>query len=184
MGPGPGLGGRRRARLCPLLTSHPAQPPPISLGAREGASGGPESCGSGRTVQPSHPALQGVPVRAHPHPDGDREESEGDGGLGAAVPQEELLGRRAVPLVGQEAETQEPGACPEDWGRRREERGRGERFRKGCWAWKGPLPPASVRRAAGVELHCPQPQVAVYISINSNKIQNNSAPPGQCGSVV
>lgn len=60
-----------------------------------------------------------------PHPDEDGEESEGDGGLDTAAPQEELSGRRMMPLVGQEAESHEPNACPEGWGVEGEKRGRG-----------------------------------------------------------
>lgn len=54
----------------------------------------PESPG----VQPSQSTLERG--RACPHPDRDREESKGNGCPGAAVPQEEVLGIRALPLAG------------------------------------------------------------------------------------
>lgn len=47
---------------------------------------------------PAHPGVG--PGRACPHPDRDGEERKGNGCLGAAVPQEEVLGLRMLPLAG------------------------------------------------------------------------------------
>ena len=117
---------------------------PICQGVREGAGGGPGELCDGADVVTSSPPhacpAQGARGEAPPHPDEDGEEGEGDGSLGAAAPQEELLGWRVLPLVGQEAEPQEPDAYPVDWGRRREERWDGgweSWLRKGCQAGKG-----------------------------------------------
>ena len=127
-----------------------------------------------------------------PHPDEDGEESEGDGGLDAAAPQEELSRRRTLPLVGQEAESHGPNACPEGWGVEGEKRGGGGGVRWGERAQEGRLGsccglslPAGRKTPPGVgcAVHygARQPLAAFYVSLNqkfqSIKIEFKKIPP-------
>lgn len=117
----PGVGGRRGAgageglvtSVLPKAGSKDRLLPPLPR-VTEGILRGPGELEGSSPLTP-RPA-EGARGGAHPHPEGDREEREGDGGLGAAAPQEEVSGRRMLPLVGQETESHEPDACPEDWG--------------------------------------------------------------------
>ena len=179
----PGVGGRRGAgageglvtSVLPKAGSKDRLLPPLPR-VTEGILRGPGELEGSSPLTP-RPA-EGARGGAHPHPEGDREEREGDGGLGAAAPQEEVSGRRMLPRGGQETGSHEPDACPEDWGvpgGGMGRRGEGEeKLSKGGWG----LPLASpsqppTKHSPGWSCTVPKglggrgALAAFYVSINS-----------------